>query len=355
MQGQLGKTDIRVFLGVFLALVFVIGLVAMLKLDVTGQRGSGLGADFEYDLTELSKIDPELIIYEESDKPINTGLNSTHAIAVSDEKIFYVAGDNSVRTFDYSGNLLDEIDLTDEPLCLFVVDEPGEEYLYIGFKNHVEVYDGAGKNIARWDNLGDEAVLTSIAVSGESVFVADAGSRIVLRYDTDGNIINHIGQKDQDRNISGFVIPSPYFDLAVGRDGLLWVVNPGVHLLEAYTFRGDREFSWGQFSNGIEGFCGCCNPVNFAILPGNDPTGINDSFVTCEKGLTRVKVYNAKGNLIGVVAGPEQLIEGGEVEICDTPEECQIGGFDIAVDFQGRVLVLDTIKNQVRIFTRIGE
>ena len=64
-------------------------------------------------------------------------------------------------------------------------------------------------------------------------------------------------------------------------DGLLRVVNPGRHRIEAYTFDGDLEFSWGKVSVGIEGFCGCCNPVNFAILS-------DGSFITCEKGLTRV-------------------------------------------------------------------
>ncbi|MFC1781711.1 hypothetical protein ACFLZ8_05565 [Planctomycetota bacterium] len=355
MHEQSGKTDIRVFLGLFLGLVVVIGLVAVLKLDVTGRKGSGLGADFEYNIEQLAQIDPNLIIYEETAEPINIGLSSTHAIAVNAENIFYVAGDSAVRVFDYSGSLLDEMELAEEPRCLAVVGEAGQENLYIGFKDHAEVYDSSGKSIARWDSLGEDAVLTSIAVWEDNIFVADAGNRIVLRYDTDGNIINRIGAKDEDRNISGFVIPSPYFDLTVGRDGLLWVVNPGVHLIEAYTFAGDRELSWGEFSNGIEGFCGCCNPVNFAILPGNDPTGANDSFVTCEKGLTRIKIYDPEGVLIGVVAGPEQLIEGGKVEICDTPEECQIGGFDITVDFEGRVLVLDTIKNLVKIFTRIEE
>ena len=93
--------------------------------------------------------------------------------------------------------------------------------------------------------------------------------------------------------------------------------------------------------------------MNFAIVPGADISGADDDFVTCEKGLTRVKIYNPEGSFVGVVAGPEQLMEGGKVEICDTPAECQFGGFDVAVDTSGRILVLDTIKNIVRIFSKI--
>jgi DNA-binding beta-propeller fold protein YncE len=188
--------------------------------------------------------------------------------------------------------------------------------------------------------------LTSIAVSDQDVFVADAGNRVVVRCDTSGNLVAQIGKKDSSRNVPGFVIPSPYFDLVVSQDGLLRVVNPGRRRIEAYTFDGDIEFWWGAGSVNIEGFCGCCNPVNIAVLP-------DGGYVTCEKGLTRVKVYDSEGQFAGVVAAPRQLVRDGDLRVCDLPEECQAGGFDVAVDSAGRIFVLDTIKNVVRIFSKI--
>ena len=356
MNKKLGAADIRLFIGILIGIVCVIGVVSMLRFDATGRKGSGLGTDFEYSLEELSKIDPNLIIYEEYSAPIETGFSLTHAVAVDEQGTIYVAGDNAIRMFDDSGKKLDEISLQDEPRCLAIYyeqnDDAKKRIIYVGMKNHVSVFQ-QGKLIKTWQSLGDKALLTSIAVSDEEVFVADAGNRIVVRFDKDGNIVNKIGEKDKDRNIPGFVIPSPYFDLAIGRDGLLRVANPGIQHIEAYTFSGDLEYSWGEYSNDIEGFCGCCNPVNFAIIFGDDPTGANDKFVTCEKGLTRVKIYDLFGKFLGVVAGPEQLIEGGKVEVCDSPEECQMGGFDVAVNANGRILVLDTIKNIVRIFSKI--
>jgi hypothetical protein len=186
-------------------------------------------------------------------------------------------------------------------------------------------------------------LLTSIAVSKNDVFVADAGNRIVLHYDTNGNLINRIGARDADRNIPGFVIPSPYFDLVMRRDELLRVVNPGLLRIEAYTFDGDFEFSWGKFSTNIEGFSGCCNPINIAVLS-------DDSFVTCEKGLARIKIYDPEGAFVGVVAGPEQF--GATAHVCTTPEQCQSGGYDVAVDSQDRIFILDTVRNVVKIFSR---
>ncbi|MCK5001074.1 MAG: hypothetical protein KAS23_16135, partial [Anaerohalosphaera sp.] len=77
-------------------------------------------------------------------------------------------------------------------------------------------------------------------------------------------------------------------------------------------------------------------------------------FITCEKGLDRVKVYGADEKFVGVVAGPEQLIGKGNAAVCQTPAQCQSGGFDVAVDAAGKVYVLDTIKNVVRIFEAKG-
>jgi len=76
-------------------------------------------------------------------------------------------------------------------------------------------------------------------------------------------------------------------------------------------------------------------------------------FVTCEKGLVRVKIYNSEGSFVGVVAGPEQFGAGGTSKICMLPEECKISGFDVAVDQAGRIFVLDTVDNIVKVFTRV--
>ena len=342
MPKRLGTTNIKIFVGLLIALAIVIAVVALVRLDTTGKKGSGLGKEYLYEID--AKIDPNLILYEESTQRLNTGFTDAYGIALDSQGSIYIAGDKAIRVFTGSGNLLDEIELTDVPRCLTVA---GDGRIYVGMKNHVEVYNDDGKRLATWESLGNDAVLTSIAVSKNDVFVADAGNRIVLRYDTAGKLINRIGKKDKERNIPGFVIPSPHFDLAVGRDGLLRVVNPGLHRIEAYTFNGDLEFFWGKFSNlDVKGFCGCCNPANFTILD-------DESFVTCEKGLTRVKIYDAEGTFVGVVAGTEQLIEGGTARICYFPDQCQAGGFDVAVDAAGRIFVLDTIKNVVRIFTKV--
>ena len=312
----------------------VVALLSLKKIAIVERPSS----DFE----RLSKIDPSLIQYEQCVKPIATGLSESRAIAVDSTGLMHVAGDKSIRLFDQSGGLLKEITLSGMPRALFPTDRG---LLYIAMNDHVEILDKQYKQIASWKSLGPRSLLTGIAVSKDHVFIADAGNRIVVHCDSRGKIVNYIGKKDKARNIPGFVVPSPYFGLAVAPDGLLRVANPGRHRIEAYTFDGDFEFAWGTPSFRIEGFCGCCNPVSFAILP-------NESFVTCEKGLLRVKIYEPDGTFKAVVAGPDQLADGRICRVCTSPAKCGTGGFAVSTDERGRVFVLDTIKNRIRIFAK---
>jgi hypothetical protein len=95
----------------------------------------------------------------------------------------------------------------------------------------------------------------------------------------------------------------------------------------------------------VEGFCGCCNPVYFTRLP-------DGWFVTSEKGLNRIKVYDVTGKFECVVAGPEQLIKDRELA-WKSCTNCQVGfGMPVAADARGRVLVLDPSTRDVRIFER---
>lgn len=322
----------------------IVAGVAVFRMDVTGRNGSGLPDEFDYDLRKLGRVDPDLILYDEMPQSIDTGFAKTRAVSAGPDDRVYVAGDNAIRIFKSSGVLVDDMDLPATPTALTVT---ADGKIYVGLGDHVEVYDSSGNRFATWPSLGEKAAVTSIAVNGSEAFVADAGNRLVHRCDTSGKVINRIGQKDPRRGIEGFVIPSlnPCFDLALGSDGLLRVANHGRRRIEAYTPGGDLEFFWGKQSMRIEDFCGCCNPMNFAIMA-------DGSFVTVEKGLTRVKIYDPQGKFVGVVAGPEQLVGLGSAYICKTVEDCRKGNFDVAVDSTGRILVLDTRRNQVRIFIK---
>lgn len=334
--------------GVLIAAVVLlavgVGVIVVARRDLMGSRGGGLPDAFQYDLNEIKKIDPALIQYRQAAE-IPLDVKQARAVAVGPQNRVYVAGDKAILVFEPDGKKAAEIALEDEPRCLAVGNAehafPGR--VYVGMKGHIEVYDAGGKRLAVWEDLGDKAMLTSIAAAEQDVLVADAGNRIVYRFDKTGKLAGRIGKRDPERHIPGFVIPSPYFDVAVSADGLVRVANPGAHRIEGYTLEdGHLEVFWGKQGEAIDRFCGCCNPSHFAILP-------DGRFVTSEKGIPRVKIYSPEGEFVGVVVGPDVLAPTATI-LEETREEHRLPTFDVAADSKGRVLVLDLGAGKVRVF-----
>lgn len=325
----------------FLKDIFKTGSAALMAGLVTiglfSQAGS---AKDPRDIISLTEIDPEMILYNEIYEPVSTGFIESRIVAAGAAGEVYIAGDKAVKVMDSQGRVKDTINLTVSPFCL----APFGKGFYIGTKDRIMVTDRKGAVQATWASLGENAWITAIALDEKHLFIADAGQRIVWCYDHGGNLIRKIGEKNLEKNISGFVVPGPYFDLAIAPDGLLRVANPGNHQIEAYTVKGEREFAWGGFGNRLEDFSACCNPVSFAMLPDGD-------IITCEKGVARVKVYDTFGKLKGFVADPKKLADRSS-PIGSKTENVQRYGFDVAADSEGHVYILDRERNVLRFFKK---
>lgn len=313
------------------------GALGLLAPETQGQNarpsGRKLGAEFSYDVSGLGKIDPKLIQYELAAK-VAPGFKTIEGMAVDAEDRIWVASIGVVKGFNKSGVLERELSLAGKVSCL----EDGPDHrLYVGYEDHVEVIGPEGKVEKRWESPAPKAVITSISAGPKDVFVADAGNRVVWRYDLSGKLIGSIGKKEAGKAFHRFVVPSPFFDVQVGQDGLLWVANPGEHLVEAFTLDGEKEAGWGETSTAVQGFCGCCNPVHFAFLP-------NGKVVTSEKGIPRVKVYSSQGKFDCVVAGPETFTRH-----FNNPN-AKSAGIDVATDSQGRIVVGDPLTGEILIF-----
>ncbi len=282
---------------------------------------------FQYDLSSLTKTDPGSMLCDQV-AGLKTDVVEPQGIAVDEQDRIFVCGSQSVGVYDAKGAKLNEFALSVSARCI-AVDGNGD--LFLGTGNHVTVLDGAGNRKAEWAPHDPESLITSIAL-GKDVFVADAGKRVVLRCNREGEVLSRIEGKGPTGDDKGFIIPSPYFDVAIGRGDSIWVVNPGRHSLQNYGADGSMQASWKKRSMAIDGFCGCCNPAHIVLLK-------DGSFVTSEKSLPRIKIYGPQGEFRGVVAGTDQLGE-------DTP------ALDVAVDSKGRILALDPKLSAVRVFAR---
>lgn len=307
-------------------LAFLVAMVLshLLRRDLAPQDAEN---PFQYDVSKFKTIDPKLITYREAGF-IDLDLQAPRALAIGPDGRIHVAGDRSVVILDKDGRKLSAFKLSGAASCM-AINDSGE--IYVGINDHVEVYDRQGKRRATWPKISDNALITGLATAPGSVLVADAGAKLIRKYDLNGKPLNSWGKKDEDKGIPGFIIPSPYFEIHLAPDKTLWVANTGRYQLENYSLAGEFKSSWGKPEFGLNGFCGCCNPVSFAFLK-------DGRIVTSEKGIVRIKIYNEIGEISDVVAAPNQFAEGAIV--------------DLAVDVNQHILALDDRSRRIKIFEK---
>lgn len=258
-------------------------------------------------------------------------LEEPAALAIANGKL-YAGGNGAIAVMDMAAKQTNCFAFEGHPGCMAALPDGR---LLVGLKRRVIVLDVAGSVTATWPDLGERAWLTSIAVdaapdadaSAAAVFVADAGNRVVYRYDMQGVLQGRIGEADKQRDIPGLVVPSAYLDVALDPMGSLWVVNPGKCGLENYRRNGELVSSWYRPGMAADSFCGCCNPAHIAFRE-------DSTLVTIEKGLGRIKLYAPDTSLLAVVA---TLPPGSET----TPHTVESPISDVAVDDDNRILVLN--------------
>lgn len=321
--------------------------LCVLGVSTAGSKAVGAGTPASqsnplvYNVDQMTGIDPTLIQYEQVRAIPGVGAGSRR-LAIGPEGRLYVAGRKGIRILETTGNPVGELPTSEPARCVAVAADGG---VYAGTRTHIEVFSSKGEAVAKWEQPSPKTWLSGLSFSSSGLFAADSGNRVILRYDLEGKLVRKIGQKDPQRNIPGLIVPSPYLDVKVGADGLLRVNDPGRHRVDVFTAEGDLELSWGKPSLSIDGFCGCCNPVGLAPLPSG-------RWLTCEKGVPRVKIYSAEHALECVVAGPDLFVQNGRPgQVSDQPDGT-LGGLDAVVDSKGVIYVLDLVAGDVRVMER---
>lgn len=321
------------------AALAAVALVLALALALTERRREP-GPSLIYDVSSYEAVDPAKVLFREAER-ISLNLDTPTALCVRGNGTILVAGQDVIVVLDSSGGELGRFAVEGAPDCLA---EGPDGRLYLGMRTRIAVHDPQGKHLQSWQDLGPRAWISSIAVDDEHVFAADAGNKVVYRFDMSGNLLNRIGERDPERDVPGFIVPSPYFDILLDPGGGLWAVNPGKLGFEHYRPDGSLASSWYRPGMEIDEFSGCCNPIHAAYRS-------DASLVTAEKGINRVKVYAPDTALLGVVATPEMLGTLAETA-ASFQEEASVR--DLAVDNEDRVLVLHGPRRELLIFEELA-
>jgi hypothetical protein len=215
--------------------------------------------------------------------------------------------------------------------------------VYLGMDRHIEVRDGEGAVAREWAELGRNTRIQGIAADAQFVYAADGQEKCVYQFTKQGRLIRRIGDKNAAAGVPAFVVPGIHFDLLstnAAEATLIVVSNPGRHSVEYFRPDGTLVSLWTHTGDDWDGFAGCCNPGSIAFLrqgAGGVPV---DLLFTAEKGIPRVKAYRLDGRLESVVEGPEDFLP-------------DVDGVEIAVAPDGRVLVLDPDRQELRVFSRL--
>lgn len=250
-------------------------------------------------------------------------------IAVDQRDQLYTVGDSELKVFD-GGGALRRRWTTSRPGFSVAVADDGS--VYVGQTGQVEIFDAAGNLSTTWSDAGRLGQVTAIGFVNDNVLVGDAADRCIQRYDGGGRFLNNIGK---DNRMKGFRIPNGVVEFGVDGGGIIHAANPGKHRIERYTPEGELLGHIGRF-DGLDpsGFTGCCNPTNLAVA------GRERIYVT-EKAGPRVKLLDFDGNLQAVIA----------TDVFDPNSK----NMDIAVDSNGRVFVVDTVKLEILVFAPAHE
>src|ERR1035437_4195955 len=93
---------------------------------------------YEFNVDEFSKVDSSLILYKEQ-RNFKLNYQMPTGICYSNNKI-YLVGDSRLQIIDPTGKLLSEINLDEQPTCVYA----SADNIFIGNKKSVSVLKADG-------------------------------------------------------------------------------------------------------------------------------------------------------------------------------------------------------------------
>jgi hypothetical protein len=174
--------------------------------------------------------------------------------------------------------------------------------VFAGTAKLLLLYSQKGIYIDTWGPFEDKSFITSVTSNKSFVAFADAGNKTVFILAKDGRVKSMIGQTGDK-----FIIPSPYFEVALDENNSLFISNTGTFSIEKRSFDGDLINRFGFPGTAPDAFCGCCNPAHFALIPGG--------FITAEKGINRIKILDKNGDFVEFISSKNNFTRSVPLDV----------------------------------------
>ncbi|MCX6326821.1 MAG: hypothetical protein NT144_09295 [Bacteroidia bacterium] len=220
---------------------------------------------------------------------VNNG--SLKAVTVSSDSDIYIGGDSFVSRYDKDLKLKWNLKT---PYPITSLTNYGDT-IFASTIELILIISSEGKIKDEWGPFEDKGIITSVSANSSYVAFADAGNKMVFILDKKGIVKKLLGQND-----GQFIIPSPYFDVALDSDNTIFIANTGHRRVESRTFEGVLKSCFGEPGTAPGAFCGCCNPAHFIVIP--------NGFATAEKGINRIKILSKTGEFIEYVSSKNKFM-----------------------------------------------
>jgi hypothetical protein len=256
---------------------------------------------------------PELAVTGNADQWIvvnvfQPGKGQLNAVAVSADNHIFLGGEPFIACYDSAFKLLWEYETGMSVSALAV----SGERVYAAVHGIILVLNKKGEKLEEWGPFENNSIITSLSANETYVAFADAANRTIFILDKEGVAEKLIGKSEEP-----FVIPSFYFDIALGSDNKIYVANTGNKRIETRNMDGKILSFFGESGTGPESFCGCCNPAHFAIIPGG--------FITAEKGINRIKILDNNGEFVESVSSVNDFVPPLPIDIASPDGEIIYG------------------------------
>ena len=273
-----------------LSVLVIVVFIGYIIFDVTKTTGSE-----KVEIKTAGKIDIPDAWTITTDYKVSEG--TLEAVSASPGKI-YLGGDSFVSCYDSDLKLIWNLKT---PAPVTSLSNSGDS-IFASTRDQILIINSTGKMLGDWGPFEDSSMITSVTANRKYVAFADAGTKMVFILDKGGEVKKMIGQGDKQ-----FVIPSPYFEVALDRDNNLFTANTGKHRVETRNINGDILSYFGAPGTEPGYFCGCCAPPHFILIP--------DGFVTAEKGINRIKILNKKGEFVEFVNSHNNFIKSVPLDL----------------------------------------